>query len=126
MKIPVKKNYVFSVGNISFKKYLEVILLNGDISRSSVFCANSLFLYHSSYSSQTLIHLPNYILILKMQRHRANIFNPYLTQSYMRFILNELTLELAFVLECTVVEGRVFFWGGWWEGGFCLSLLFLV
>ena len=40
----------------------------------------------------------------------------------MRFILNELTLELAFgYLECTVVEGKYFFWGGGREGS---SVLF--
>lgn len=77
----------------------------------NVFCANSLFLYHSSYSSQTLIH---YLIISYIKNARGiglTFFNPYLTQSYMRFILNELTLELAFgYLECYLVKASIF-WG---------------
>lgn len=43
----------------------------------------------------------------------------------MRFILNELTLELAFgYLECTVVEGKYFFGGGAGRGVLFYSLVF--
>lgn len=78
-------------------------------------------MYHSSYSSQTLI-TELYPHIKNAKGIGLTFLNPYLTQSYMRFILNELTLELAFgYLECTVVEGKYFFGGGGREGS---SVLF--